>query len=194
MTTTTHAPKAHINVRHELAAGALTQLDRYRRPLSGTVLELGSRGDHLTAILATRSESLIGLGRAAPTVERCRSLHPTARFLERDIRDVDSFDEGQFHGIVSKHGEIDLLGDTQRNLLLEQLRRIITPDGVLLFTSHGLKGSGGHSYVSREAQEQILRERGFLLLECLTPDGTDVGEGTFAYGRNRLHYAATPGF
>lgn len=186
-------PRPRINARHDLAAGALTQLERYQQPLSGPVLELGSRGDRLTAILAAQSESLVGLGRAALTVERCRALHPAAMFLERDLRDVDAFEEGQFKAIVSHHGEIDLLGARHRGMLLDRLAQIIAPDGVLLFNSHGLSGSPSRSYVQREAQEQLLGEHGFLMLECLTPDGTEVGKTTFAYGSNRLHYAATPG-
>lgn len=240
--------QARRRTRRQLGVGELTLLVRYRRALSGAVLELGSRGDRLTGLLAANSKSLIGLGRSTPTVELCRSLHPTAKFLERDIRDLDSFEDGQFEGIVAGHAELDLLGDAQRRLLLDRLRRIIAPDGVLIFSSHNLgceslvpapgRHLGWHPlravsrlartpralrnramlgrlqqrehgyailntpaedysllhyHISRDGQERQLREHGFLMLECLRPDGAVVGEGSFAYGSHRLHYAATPG-
>ena len=130
--------QARRRTRRQLGVGELTLLVRYRRALAGAVLELGSRGDRLTALLAANADSLIGLGRSTPTVELCRSLHPTAKFLERDIRDLDSFEDGQFEAIVAGHAEIDLLGDAQRRLLLDRLRRILAPDGVLIFSSHNL--------------------------------------------------------
>lgn len=130
--------QARRRTRRKLADGELTLLGRYRQVLSGDVLELGSRGDRLTALLATQARSLIGLGRSTPTVELCTSLHPTAKFMERDVRDLGSFGEGQFEAIVAGHGEIDLLGDGQRRLLLERLRRILAPHGVLIFSSHNL--------------------------------------------------------
>ena len=240
--------QAHRRTKRQLGVGELTLLIRYRRALSGAVLELGARGDRLTALLAAQSQSLIGLGRSSPTVELCRSLHPTARFLERDMRDLDSFEDGQFEAIVAGHAEIDLLGDAQRRLLLDRLRRIVAPDGVLIFSSHNLgceslvappgrhlglnplralprlarlpRGLSNrarlgrlqerehgyailntpaedysllHYHISRDGQERQLGEHGFLLLECVAPDGAEVGLGSFAYGSRQLYYAATPG-
>jgi SAM-dependent methyltransferase len=240
--------QARRRTRRQLGVGELTLLVSYRRALAGAVLELGSRGDRLTGLLAAQSHSLIGLGRSTPTVELCRSLHPTARFLERDIRDLDSFEDGQFAAVVAGHAEIDLLGDAQRRLLFDRLRRILAPDGVLIFSSHNLGceslvpppghhlgfnplraiprlarlplGLGNraqlgrlqerehgyailntpaedysllHYHISRDAQERQLGEHGFLLLECLAPDGAHVDEGSFAYRSRQLHYAATPG-
>jgi len=240
--------QARRRTRRQLGVGELTLLVRYRRALSGAVLELGSRGDRLTALLAAHAESLTGLGRSTPTVELCRSLHPTARFLERDIRDLDSFEDAQFEAIVAGHAEIDLLGNAQRRLLLDRLRRIVAPDGILIFSSHNLgceslvpapgrhlgvhplramsrlarlpralrnRAALGrlqerelgyailntptedysllHYHISRDSQDRQLRDHGFLLLECLAPDGAIIGEGSFAYGSRQLHYAATPG-
>ena len=240
--------QARRRTRREIGVGELTLLVRYRRALSGDVLELGSRGDRLTALLSAHARSLVGLGRSTPTVELCRSLHPTARFLERDVRDLDSFEDGSFDAIVAGHAEIDLLGDFQRRLLLDRLRRIITPDGVLIFSSHNLgsesmvarpgrhlglhplrairrlarlpRSLGNHArlaalqqrehgyailntpaedysllhyFISRDGQERQLADHGFLLLECLAPDGAEIGVGGFGYGSQQLHYVATPG-
>lgn len=240
--------QARRRTRRQVGVGEQTLLVRYRQALSGAVLELGSLGDRLTALLAAHADSLTGLGRSTPTVELCRSLHPTARFLERDIRDLGSFEDGQFNAIVAGHAEIDLLGDAQRRLLLDRLRRILAPDGVLLFTSHNLgyesyvpppgrhlglnplsamlrlaklphalgnrarlgrlqerelgyailntpaeNYSLLHYHISRDAQERQLIQHGFLLLECLRPDGAEVGVGSLAHRCHQLHYAATPG-
>lgn len=111
---------------------------RHRDQLSGNVLELGSTGDRLTAALVHESLSLTGLGSSTPTVDLCRSLHPTAKFLERDLRDLDSFEEGQFNAVVAGRRTIDRLGDHQRRYLLDKLRRIVADDGVLIFSSHNL--------------------------------------------------------
>ena len=240
--------QARRRMRRQLGVGEQTLLVRYRRALSGAVLELGSRGDRLTAWLAAQSQSLIGFGRSTPTVELCRSRHPTARFLERDIRDLESFEDGQFGAVVAGHAEVDLLGDSQRRLLLERLQRILSPGGVLIFSSHNLgceslvappgrhlglnplraiprlarlplglsnRAQLGrlqerehgyailntpaedfsllHYHISRDGQERQLSQHGFLLLECLAPDGAAVGVGAIAYGSRRLHYAATLG-
>ncbi|MBO0768061.1 MAG: class I SAM-dependent methyltransferase [Solirubrobacterales bacterium] len=121
-----------------LRAGEVALLARYAEELTGDVLELGATGDRLTAALAHHANSLLGVGVSAPTSRLCRERHPHAKFLEQNLTDLDVFDDGQFQAVVAGRFALDLLGDGQRRRLLDQVCRVLAPNGVLIFSSHNL--------------------------------------------------------
>jgi SAM-dependent methyltransferase len=140
-----------VNAAHRLSALTLRRrarqgvrpieaalMTRYRVELSGHVLELGSRGDGLTGLLQHHASSLTGVAGSAREAELCRVAYPDTRFLARSLTEVDAFADGQFDAIVAGRCALDRLGDDPRRQLLGCLSRILTDDGVLIFSSHNL--------------------------------------------------------
>jgi SAM-dependent methyltransferase len=113
-------------------------LARYRPQLSGNVLEVGSRGDGLTAALYHHARCLTGVAFSTPEVEWCRSRYGRGFFQRRNLVDLDEFEDGRFDAVVAGCYALDCLGHDQRDEALGRLSRIIASGGVLIISTHNL--------------------------------------------------------
>jgi SAM-dependent methyltransferase len=140
---------ARSRARARLRPAEAGLLERYGSALAGDVLELASAGGRLTHVLSHGARTFCGvaLGRAA--LGRCEPRAPLSWIDCRDLRDLDRFGEGQFTAVVIGGAAIDLFGDAERHRLLDQLGRVLSPDGLLLFSSHNL---GSESLVREPAR------------------------------------------
>jgi SAM-dependent methyltransferase len=111
---------------------------RHAQALSGAVLELGCGGGRITGHLLERASSLRAMDIAADMVERCRALYPGATFEVADIRDLSRFPTASADAIVAGFNLIDVLDDDERGVFLDSVHRILSRDGVLIFSSHNL--------------------------------------------------------
>jgi SAM-dependent methyltransferase len=112
--------------------------ERHREALSGRVLELGCGGGRLTRPLVATASALHGIDIAADMVAYCQRRYPTATFSQGDMRDLSAFAPAQFDAIVAGANVIDVLGDQARSSLLDELHRLLAPNGLLIFSSHNL--------------------------------------------------------
>ena len=112
--------------------------ERYREALAGRVLELGFGGGRITRHLVAIGGTLSGIDIAADMVAHCRRTYPTASFSQGDLRDLSAFESASFDTIVAGANVIDVLGDDARAKLLDELHRLLSPNGLLIFSSHNL--------------------------------------------------------
>jgi SAM-dependent methyltransferase len=112
--------------------------DRYAGSLTGRVLELGCGGGRLTAHLVELAKSVHGVDIAEAMVEHCRRAYPQATFSRGDLRDLSGFDNHSWDAIVAGFAVIDILGDDERRRFLDEVHRILRPDGVFIFSTHNL--------------------------------------------------------
>jgi hypothetical protein len=113
-------------------------LARYRLQLSGNVLEVGSRGDGLTEALHHHATCLTGVAFSTPEAELCRSRYSGGRFEQRNLVDLDRFEDGQFDTVVAGRYALGCLGREKRNDALGRLSRVIADSGVLIISAHNL--------------------------------------------------------
>jgi SAM-dependent methyltransferase len=113
-------------------------LVRYREALSGRVLELGCGGGRVTGYLAEIATSAHGIDISSEMVEYCRQTYPKATFSEGDLRDVATMGQGSFDAVVAPNNVIDVLGDVERRAVLEGIRQVLSPGGLLILSSHNL--------------------------------------------------------
>ena len=106
--------------------------------LSGQVLELGCGGGRLTAHLIDVATAVHGVDIAASMVEHCRRAYPRATFSRGDLRDLSAFESAGWDAIVAGFAVIDILGDEERAVFLDEVHRILRPGGVFIFSSHNL--------------------------------------------------------
>ncbi|MEA2126078.1 MAG: hypothetical protein QOI80_2860 [Solirubrobacteraceae bacterium] len=111
-------------------------LAQYRGSLNGPVLELGSGAGRLTRVLVNLRADVTALDVSPRMVEACRRNVPEARVELGDLRDLSRFADGAFRAIVASNNLIDVLSDAGRRAALADMARILTGDGVLLFSSH----------------------------------------------------------
>jgi SAM-dependent methyltransferase len=128
----------HSYARRRLRRAETELFARHAQALSGDVLELGCGGGRITGHLIPAAASVTGLDLSPAMVAFCRRRHPEARFVQRDLRDLGAFADGQFSAVVSGHNTIDVLDDAERRRLLDELHRVLAPEGVVIFSSHNL--------------------------------------------------------
>ena len=124
--------------RRNLHPAEAVLFERHRQALSGRVLELGCGGGRLTGHLAATARELHGIDIAADMVAYCQRSYPTATFSQGDMRDLSAFASEDFDAIVAGANVIDVLGDHARATLLDELHRLLSPHGLLIFSSHNL--------------------------------------------------------
>jgi SAM-dependent methyltransferase len=112
-----------------------------REALAGRVLELGPGAGRVTTYLADLATELTALELSPAMAEACRRRVPSARVEVRDMRDLDDFGDGAFDAVVGSCNVLDVLDDPERRALLGRLRRVLTPRGVLQFSSHTTRGA-----------------------------------------------------
>jgi SAM-dependent methyltransferase len=113
-------------------------ITRYRDQMSGSVLEIGSRGDGLTEVLHHYAADLTGVAFSTPEVELCRARYPDGSFARRNLVDLNDFADEQFDAVVAGRFALDALTHEQREDFLHRVTRILAGDGVLILSSHSL--------------------------------------------------------
>lgn len=113
-------------------------LVRYQRELEGRVLEAGCGGGRLLAFLAAVSGELTGIDLSEGMVAYCRATVPDATVLVGDLTALEECVDGPFDVIVAGDNIIDIFGDAERRRVLRSIRELLTPEGLLIFSSHDL--------------------------------------------------------
>jgi len=111
-------------------------LVRHRDALSGRVLELGSGAGRLTSYLVGIASELHAVDVSAAMLDRCKANAPGAITHLGDLRDLSAFADASFGAIVAPYNVVDVLDDRERGALLDDLRRLLTNGGLLVFSTH----------------------------------------------------------
>jgi SAM-dependent methyltransferase len=120
----------------ELRAVEAKLLEDHREALAGRVLELGCGGGRLTGHLCEIAKSVHGLDISPAMVAYCRRTYPQATFSEGDMLDLSGFERAGFDVVVAPFNVLDVFGDRERRQVLEQIRRVLTDDGLAIVSSH----------------------------------------------------------
>jgi SAM-dependent methyltransferase len=123
------------SARH-LAPVEVVLLARYGCSLDGPVLELGSGAGRVTRVLVSLRADVTALDISPRMVEACRRNVPEARSELGDLRDLSRFGDGSFRAVVGANNILDVLGNDARRAALRDIARILSDDGILLFSSH----------------------------------------------------------
>lgn len=113
-------------------------LEEYRAALSGRVLELGCGAGRLTGYLAEIAGATHGIDISPAMIDYCRRTYPNATFSVGDIRDVARLGTGSFDAVVAADNVLDVLGDTDRGLVLDGIHEVLSPEGLLVLSTHNL--------------------------------------------------------
>jgi len=129
-------PRVSAYANRQLRPAEVVLLVRYANWLEGRVLELGSGAGRISGYLAARGGTVVGLDVSPKMVAYSRRVYPGIEFHVGDLSDLGEFESQSRELIVAAGNVLDVLDDDARRLALREIARVLTDDGVFLFSSH----------------------------------------------------------
>ena len=101
------------------------------------ILDLGVGGGRTTPYLSSLASRYIGVDYSTEMVRRCQQKFSDREFVVADASDLKFLDSASLDAVVFAFNGMDyLVPDEARYRCLEECRRVLKPNGVLLFSSH----------------------------------------------------------
>jgi SAM-dependent methyltransferase len=113
-------------------------LARYREALTGRVLDAGCGAGRILSYLVMLGADAHGIDISSRMVEHCRERFPGVDVRVGDLANLKATVTGPFDAIVLADNVIDVFDDQQRRAVLADVRDLLTPGGLILFSSHNL--------------------------------------------------------
>jgi SAM-dependent methyltransferase len=133
-------------------------LVRYREALCGRALEIGCGAGRLLGYLAAMGGEVHGIDIAPEMVEQCRRAYPGVDAHVGDMRDLVGAVDGSFTAIFASYNVLDVLDDQGRRRAVADIRTLLDPDGLFVFSSHNLAHlSRPQSHGRRGAKDVLTR-------------------------------------
>jgi SAM-dependent methyltransferase len=112
-------------------------LVRYREDIvQRRLLDLGCGAGRLAAYLRPLTDHYVGLDISAHMVSHCQRQYPELRFLQGDMRDLTRFGAASFDAVFAIFNLFDAVSHEDRLRIFAEVRRVLTPGGLLVFSSH----------------------------------------------------------
>jgi SAM-dependent methyltransferase len=131
-------------------------LVRYREALSGRTLEVGCGAGRILGYVSQLGGEAHGIDISAAMVEHCATRYPAAHVRVGDLSDIGRSAEGPFDAVLAVDNVLDVFDDAERRRVLGDLKALLGPEGLLIFSSHNL------AYVDRPAPTGGGRARGLV--------------------------------
>jgi SAM-dependent methyltransferase len=113
-------------------------LSRYREALTGRVLDVGCGAGRILDYLLLLDADVLAIDISTRMVEHCRQRFPGADVRVGDLADLKTTVEGPFDAVLMTDSVIDVFGDEQRRAVLTDVRELLAPGGLLVFSGHNL--------------------------------------------------------
>jgi SAM-dependent methyltransferase len=127
-----------VYANRALAPVEVMLLVRYREHLAGRVIEVGCGAGRVLGYLVALGGEVQGIDLSPAMVDYCRQAYPQADVRVGDVAALAQTLPGPFDAIVAASNLLDVFDDARRQSVLADLGRLLTPGGVLIFSSHNL--------------------------------------------------------
>jgi ubiquinone/menaquinone biosynthesis C-methylase UbiE len=118
-------------------------LIRYREDVVGRrVLDLGCGAGRLAAYLRPLAGRYVGLDVSPHMVNHCRQAFVGLEFLRGDMRHLQAFSDNSFDTVFAICNLFDAVSQDDRLKTLAEVRRVLAPGGLLVFSAHNRNYSG----------------------------------------------------
>jgi SAM-dependent methyltransferase len=138
------------------------------------ILDIGVGGGRTTPHLLAVSDKYTGIDYSESMVAHCRARFPGIDFRKCNARDLSPFAEAQFSVAFFSFNGIDHATTDERSTILCEIRRVLRPGGIFVFSSHNLLCS------RRTPRDFPLIRKGGRVSENLVT--------IFNFFRNRINY------
>ncbi len=110
----------------------------YADHLSGRVLDLGVGGGRTTAVLAPTAAHYVGIDYVPALIDAARQRCLGVDLRVGDARDLSDFGDESFDAVVFSFNGMDYVPHEDRAQVLREVRRVLAPGGVFVFSTHNL--------------------------------------------------------
>jgi SAM-dependent methyltransferase len=134
-----HAADIHDSYRSDapLDRAETMALLKYQPAFAGhEVLDLGIGTGRTSRFLAPLARTYVGTDYSPPMIDYVRSHLPGVTVHLVDMRDLSSFAADSFDFALASCNVIDAVSHDDRLQTLDQVRRVLRPHGLLMFSSH----------------------------------------------------------
>jgi SAM-dependent methyltransferase len=187
-------------------------LIRLREQFSGAVLELGCGAGRIAGYLVALAHECHGIDLSSEMIAECRRRYPGGDFTVGDVLDLSRFDDRCLDAVIAGCNLLDVFDDGERRQALREIRRVLSPGGVLVMSSHN------RAYLPRvrapwhvrvggllhgrprgvlefgadlvRAPRRVRRHARLRALEVRTPDFALVSDGAHEF--TLVHYFTDP--
>jgi SAM-dependent methyltransferase len=110
---------------------------KYRDEIAGRrLIDIGCGAGRVTGYLARWSPHVTGIDYSRPMIDYCTRTYPHVAFALCDVRDLSPFADGSFDVATFTFNGIDALSHEGRLLALAEIRRVLAPAGLFVFSAH----------------------------------------------------------
>lgn len=111
---------------------------RYQEKLSQRVLDVGCGAGRVLAYLLMIGADAHGIDLAPSMVEYCHRTLPDAHVRVGDAQAIRQSFDGAFDVVLAPDNLIDVFDDTERRGVIADIREVLAPDGLFIFSTHDL--------------------------------------------------------
>ena len=111
---------------------------RHAESLAGRVLELGCGAGRITGYLGARGGEVLGIDISPAMIDYCRKQYPELAFELGDLSDLSAHPDRSRDVVVAEFNVLGVLDDVERKRVLREIQRILSDDGLLIFSAHNL--------------------------------------------------------
>ena len=105
-----------------------------------TILDLGVGGGRTTPYLSSLASRYVGADYAPEMINACRKKFPNLEFENAGAAALSVFATSSFDAVVMAFNGMDsVVPDESRCQALREIRRVLKPKGVLIFSSHNVR-------------------------------------------------------
>lgn len=132
-----NADLVRVYAQTKLLPPEATALIRYRDDIQGRrVLDLGCGAGRLAVYLRPLTDEYVGADVSPHMVAHCRRVFGEFPFVQADMRALTPFDSGSFDTVFAVSNLFDAVSHEDRLRVLAEVRRVLAPQGLLIFSSH----------------------------------------------------------
>lgn len=142
---------AFYDKKRALYAPETTVFEKFKDKLQGSrFLDLGIGAGRTTEHILAFTQDYVGIDYVPEMIDAAKKRFPEVDLRVGDARELTMFEDASFDVILFSFNGLDTLTEEDRLLILKEVRRLLRPDGLFIFSTHNRSKPVSKPWHSRE--------------------------------------------